>query len=43
MKLNNKNFVARAKPEVVKQANEKLAELTEQLGQIEKHLSELGE
>jgi valyl-tRNA synthetase len=37
-KLANENFVAKAKPAVVKQAKEKLAELTEQLKQIEKHL-----
>jgi valyl-tRNA synthetase len=40
-KLSNENFVARAKPEVVAQAREKLAQLTEQLEAIEKHLSEL--
>jgi len=40
-KLNNKNFVARAKGEVVKQAQERLSELTERLEQIEKHLQEL--
>jgi valyl-tRNA synthetase len=40
-KLANENFVAKAKPAVVKQAREKLAELTEQLKQIEKHLREL--
>jgi valyl-tRNA synthetase len=40
-KLSNKNFVARAKPEVVAQAKNKLAELTEQLAAIAKHLCEL--
>ena len=40
-KLANENFVSRAKPEVVARAREKLAELTEQLGAVEKHLSEL--
>jgi valyl-tRNA synthetase len=40
-KLSNENFVTRAKPEVVAQAREKLAQLTEQLEAIHKHLSEL--
>jgi valyl-tRNA synthetase len=40
-KLNNENFVTRAKPQVVAQARDKLAELTEQLKTVEKHLSEL--
>jgi valyl-tRNA synthetase len=40
-KLANENFVAKAKPEVVAQAKNKLAGLTEQLAAIEKHLSEL--
>jgi valyl-tRNA synthetase len=40
-KLNNENFVAKAKPQVVTQARDKLAELTEQLKTVEKHLSEL--
>ncbi|MDD5326374.1 MAG: valine--tRNA ligase [Phycisphaerae bacterium] len=40
-RLNNENFIAKAKPEVVSQARDKLAELTEQLKQLEKHLSEL--
>ncbi len=40
-KLNNENFVTRAKPQVVAQARDKLAELTEQLKLLEKHLSEL--
>ncbi len=42
-KLANENFVTRAKPEVVQQAREKLAELTEQLDAVEKHLAELAE
>ncbi|MEN6336148.1 MAG: class I tRNA ligase family protein, partial [Phycisphaerales bacterium] len=41
-KLNNENFVARAKPEVVAQAREKLQQLQEQLQAVEKHLAELG-
>ena len=41
-KLSNENFVTKAKPEVVAHAREKLAELTEQLETIERHLSELG-
>ncbi len=40
-KLANENFVTKAKPEVVAQARDRLAELTEQLETIEKHLSEL--
>ena len=40
-KLANENFVAKAKPAVVQQTKEKLAELTEQLKTIEKHLTEL--
>jgi len=40
-KLANKNFVTKAKPEVVTQARERLAELTEQLETINKHLAEL--
>jgi valyl-tRNA synthetase len=40
-KLDNENFVAKAKPQVVAQAREKLAELTEQLRTIEKHISQL--
>jgi valyl-tRNA synthetase len=40
-RLNNENFVTRAKPQVVAQARDKLAELTEQLKLLEKHLSEL--
>ena len=40
-KLANKDFLAKAKPEVVAQAKDKLAQLTEQLEAIEKHLSEL--
>jgi valyl-tRNA synthetase len=40
-KLANENFISRAKPEVVAQAKEKLAEYTEQLKTVEKHLAEL--
>jgi valyl-tRNA synthetase len=40
-KLNNENFVKKAKPEVVAQARDKLAELTEQLHAVEGHLTEL--
>ncbi|MCK5000985.1 MAG: hypothetical protein KAS23_15690, partial [Anaerohalosphaera sp.] len=40
-KLGNENFISRAKPEVVDQARAKLAELSEQMAAIEKHLSEL--
>ena len=40
-KLANENFITRAKPEIVAQAGEKLANLTEQLQTIEKHLLEL--
>ena len=40
-KLSNENFISRAKPEVVAQTKEKLAEYTEQLKAVEKHLAEL--
>ena len=40
-KLGNENFVSKAKPAVVEQARQKLAELTEQLKTVEEHLSEL--
>ncbi|MEN6423819.1 MAG: valine--tRNA ligase [Phycisphaerales bacterium] len=40
-KLANENFVTRAKPEVVAQAREKLAQLQEQLQAVERHLAEL--
>ena len=40
-KLGNKDFVNKAKPEVVTQAEERLAELTGQLEVVEKHLLEL--
>ena len=40
-KLGNENFVGKAKPEVVAQANERLGELSEQLATVEKHLSQL--
>jgi valyl-tRNA synthetase len=39
-KLGNKNFVTKAKPEVVAQAKARLAQLVEQLNTVEKHLSE---
>jgi valyl-tRNA synthetase len=42
-KLANSNFVAKAKPEVVAQARERLAQLQEQLQAVEKHLAEIGE
>ncbi len=42
-KLANENFIARAKPEVVAQTKGKLAEYTEQLKAIEKHLAELND
>jgi valyl-tRNA synthetase len=40
-KLNNENFVTKAKPQVVARAKNRLAELAEQLKTVEKHLSEL--
>ena len=40
-KLANKDFVTKAKPKVVAAARDKLAQLTEQLKTVEKHLSEL--
>ncbi len=40
-KLGNENFLSRAKPEVVEQARQRLAEFSEQLQSIEQHLSEL--
>jgi valyl-tRNA synthetase len=40
-RLSNENFVAKAKPQVVAQARDRLAELAEQLKTVEKHLSEL--
>jgi valyl-tRNA synthetase len=40
-KLANANFVAKAKPEVVAQARDKLRQLQEQLQTIEGHLAEL--
>jgi valyl-tRNA synthetase len=40
-KLANKDFVNKAKPEVVAQARKKLVELSEQLKVVEKHLLEL--
>ena len=40
-KLGNEKFVTRAKPEVVQQARDKLAKLTEQLATVDEHLAEL--
>jgi valyl-tRNA synthetase len=40
-KLANENFVSKAKPEVVAQARDRLAELSEQLKTVDKHLLEL--
>ena len=40
-KLSNENFISRAKPEVVQQSKDKLAELLEQLEAVEKHIAEL--
>jgi len=40
-KLANEDFIAKAKPEVVARAREKLAQIQEQLETVEKHLSEL--
>jgi len=40
-KLSNKDFVTKAKPEVVAQAREKLTQLQEQLETVRKHLFEL--
>jgi valyl-tRNA synthetase len=40
-KLANENFVAKAKPEVVAQARERLQQLAEQLQALDKHLAEL--
>ncbi len=40
-KLANENFVTRAKPEVVAQARDRLAQLQEQLQAVEAHLAEL--
>jgi valyl-tRNA synthetase len=40
-KLKNKNFVAKAKPQVVEQAKEKLSQLVEQSETIERHILEL--
>jgi valyl-tRNA synthetase len=38
-KLANENFITRAKPEVVMQARQKLADLHEQLAVVDKHIS----
>ncbi|HUV41391.1 MAG TPA: valine--tRNA ligase [Sedimentisphaerales bacterium] len=40
-RLSNQDFLAKAKPNVVQQARQKLAELSEQLKTIEKHLEDL--
>jgi valyl-tRNA synthetase len=40
-KLNNDNFITKANPQVVAATRDKLAELTEQMKLLEKHLSEL--
>jgi valyl-tRNA synthetase len=40
-KLSNENFLAKAKPQVVAQTKDKLAQLIEQLETIKRHLSEL--
>ena len=40
-KLNNEDFITKAKPHVVTRARQRLAQLSEQLGTVEKHLSEL--
>jgi valyl-tRNA synthetase len=40
-KLNNENFISRAKPEVVEQARTKLKEFQDQLAAIEKHIAEI--
>jgi valyl-tRNA synthetase len=40
-KLNQEQFLQRAKPEVVEQSRKKMAELTEQLEQVERLLAEL--
>jgi len=40
-RLNNGDFISKAKPEVVAQARERLTELSDQLKTIEEHLSQL--
>jgi len=40
-KLSNENFITKAKPQVVAQAREKLAQLSEQLETVERNLLEL--
>ena len=40
-KLNNENFISRAKPEVVEQSRARLKELLEQAKAVERHLAEL--
>jgi valyl-tRNA synthetase len=42
-KLNNENFIQRAKPDVVQRQREQLAQLQEQLAGIEKNLTDLQE
>jgi valyl-tRNA synthetase len=42
-KLGNENFVTRAKPEVVRQAGDRLKELSEQLEAVNRNLAELGD
>jgi valyl-tRNA synthetase len=42
-KLSNANFIARARPEVVEQSRQRLAELTEQLAAVEAHLKQLND
>jgi len=41
VKLANQDFITKAKPEIVAKTREKMAELTEQLQTVEKHLLEL--
>jgi valyl-tRNA synthetase len=40
-KLTNKNFLQKAKPQVVTQAKDRLAQLSKELETVEKHLAEL--
>jgi len=42
-KLNNENFIQRAKPDVVQRQREQLAQLQEQLAGIQKNLTDLQE
>ena len=41
-KLDNENFVSRARPEIVERERQRLAQLEEQLAAVEKNLSDLG-